>query len=78
MQVAQSGAAILPARTPQALLEKIYDYRARDWDLQTAYRGHTLTAQALRAGRPMLVVPFAHDQFDNAALHFQFDYIVAI
>ncbi len=25
------------------------------------------TAQALRAGRPMLVVPFAHDQPDNAA-----------
>ena len=25
------------------------------------------TAQALRAGRPMLVMPFAHDQFDNAA-----------
>ncbi len=25
------------------------------------------TSQALRAGRPMLVVPFAHDQFDNAA-----------
>ena len=25
------------------------------------------TAQALRAGRPMLVVPFAHDQFDNGA-----------
>lgn len=25
------------------------------------------TAQALRAGRPQLVVPFAHDQFDNAA-----------
>jgi rhamnosyltransferase subunit B len=24
------------------------------------------TAQALRAGRPMLVIPFAHDQFDNA------------
>ena len=24
-------------------------------------------AQALRAGRPMVVVPFAHDQFDNAA-----------
>lgn len=24
------------------------------------------TAQALRAGRPMLVMPFAHDQFDNA------------
>jgi UDP:flavonoid glycosyltransferase YjiC (YdhE family) len=23
------------------------------------------TAQAMRAGRPMLVVPFAHDQFDN-------------
>lgn len=25
------------------------------------------TAQALRSGRPQLVVPFAHDQFDNAA-----------
>jgi UDP:flavonoid glycosyltransferase YjiC (YdhE family) len=25
------------------------------------------TAQALRAGRPTVVVPFAHDQFDNAA-----------
>lgn len=25
------------------------------------------TAQSLRAGRPMLVMPFAHDQFDNAA-----------
>lgn len=25
------------------------------------------TAQALRAGRPMVVVPLAHDQFDNAA-----------
>lgn len=25
------------------------------------------TAQAMRSGRPQLVVPFAHDQFDNAA-----------
>ncbi len=25
------------------------------------------TAQAMRAGRPMVIVPFAHDQFDNAA-----------
>jgi len=25
------------------------------------------TAEALRAGRPMLVVPWSHDQFDNAA-----------
>ncbi len=25
------------------------------------------TAQALRAGRPQVVVPFSHDQFDNAA-----------
>lgn len=25
------------------------------------------TGQALRAGKPMLVVPFAHDQFDNGA-----------
>ena len=29
--------------------------------------GVDTTAQALRAARPMLVVPFAHDQFDNAA-----------
>lgn len=25
------------------------------------------TAQAMRAGKPMVVVPFSHDQFDNAA-----------
>ena len=25
------------------------------------------TAEAMRAGRPQLVVPLAHDQFDNAA-----------
>lgn len=25
------------------------------------------TAQAMRSGRPTLIVPFAHDQFDNAA-----------
>jgi len=25
------------------------------------------TAQAMRSGRPMLVVPFSHDQFDNGA-----------
>jgi UDP:flavonoid glycosyltransferase YjiC (YdhE family) len=24
-------------------------------------------AQAMRAGRPTVIVPFAHDQFDNAA-----------
>jgi UDP:flavonoid glycosyltransferase YjiC (YdhE family) len=29
--------------------------------------GAGTTAQALRSGRPMLVVPFAHDQPDNAA-----------
>jgi len=29
------------------------------------------TAQALRAGRPFAVVPFAHDQFDNAARAFR-------
>jgi UDP:flavonoid glycosyltransferase YjiC (YdhE family) len=29
--------------------------------------GAGTTAEALRAGRPMLVVPFSHDQFDNAA-----------
>jgi UDP:flavonoid glycosyltransferase YjiC (YdhE family) len=25
------------------------------------------TAQGLRSGRPTVIVPFAHDQFDNAA-----------
>jgi rhamnosyltransferase subunit B len=29
--------------------------------------GAGTTAQAMRAGRPMLVVPFAHDQYDHAA-----------
>lgn len=29
--------------------------------------GAGTTAQALRAGRPMIVTPFAHDQFDHAA-----------
>lgn len=34
----------------------------------TAHQGGIgTTAQALRAGRPMLVVPFSHDQPDNAA-----------
>jgi predicted glycosyltransferase len=30
-------------------------------------QGIGTTAQALRAGRPMLIVPFSHDQPDNAA-----------
>jgi len=29
--------------------------------------GAGTTAEALRSGRPMLVMPFSHDQFDNAA-----------
>jgi rhamnosyltransferase subunit B len=29
--------------------------------------GAGTTAEALRSGRPMLVLPFSHDQFDNAA-----------
>src|SRR4029077_97280 len=29
--------------------------------------GGGTTAQSLRAGRPTLIVPFAHDQFDNAS-----------
>lgn len=29
--------------------------------------GAGTTAQVLRAGRPMVIIPFAHDQFDNAA-----------
>lgn len=36
------------------------------------------TGQALRSGRPQLVVPFAHDQFDNAARVARLGYGVAV
>lgn len=35
--------------------------------LTVHHGGIGTTAQAMRAGRPMVIVPFAHDQFDNAA-----------
>lgn len=35
--------------------------------LTVHHGGAGTTAQALRAGRPMIITPFAHDQFDNAA-----------
>lgn len=35
--------------------------------INVIHGGIGTTAQALRAGRPVVVVPFAHDQFDNAA-----------
>jgi UDP:flavonoid glycosyltransferase YjiC (YdhE family) len=77
--VARLGArtVFLTGSHPQGLPEKLPPHML-EWN----YAPHSLlfprasvvvhqggagtTAQALRSGRPMLVVPFAHDQFDNA------------
>lgn len=59
-----------PANLPPAILAWDYLPYARIFpraSLVVHQGGVGTTAQALRAARPMLVVPFAHDQFDNAA-----------
>jgi UDP:flavonoid glycosyltransferase YjiC (YdhE family) len=58
----------LPARMPSSTLAWPYAPHGRVFAHAAALvhqGGIGTTAQALRAGRPMLVVPFAHDQFDN-------------
>jgi rhamnosyltransferase subunit B len=59
-----------PGRTPPEVL--VWPYAPHEQVFPRAsvivhQGGIGTTAQALRSGRPMLVVPFAHDQFDNAA-----------
>jgi len=60
----------LPARLPAGVLNWPYAPHAQVFGRASAIvhqGGIGTTAEALRSGRPMLVIPFAHDQFDNAA-----------
>ena len=59
----------LPEVLPEYALEVAYAPHGRLFSRAAAIvhqGGIGTTAQALRSGRPMLVVPFAFDQFDNA------------
>jgi rhamnosyltransferase subunit B len=59
-----------PANRPDSILAWPYLPYSRVFPRSAAVvhqGGVGTTAQTMRAGRPMLVVPFAHDQFDNAA-----------
>jgi rhamnosyltransferase subunit B len=59
-----------PSRLPPGVMAWDYLPYARIFPAAAAVvhqGGIGTTAQALRAGRPMIVVPFAYDQFDNAA-----------
>jgi UDP:flavonoid glycosyltransferase YjiC (YdhE family) len=60
----------LPARLPPSVLAWPYAPHEQVFRQASAIvhqGGIGTTAQALRSGRPTLVIPFAHDQFDNAA-----------
>ncbi|MDZ4801278.1 MAG: glycosyltransferase [Bryobacteraceae bacterium] len=59
----------LPAKLPAGMLEWPYAPHSALFPraaVNVHHGGVGTTAEALRSGRPMLVVPFAHDQFDNA------------
>lgn len=59
----------LPDRLPPSVLAWPYAPHERIFPRSAAIvhqGGIGTTAQGLRSGRPTLVVPFAHDQFDNA------------
>jgi rhamnosyltransferase subunit B len=59
----------LPARLPPSVLAWPYAPHEQVFPRASAIvhqAGIGTTAQALRSGRPILAVPFAHDQFDNA------------
>jgi rhamnosyltransferase subunit B len=59
----------LPDKLPEGALALPYAPHGALFERASAIvhqGGIGTTAQALRAGRPMLVVPFAHDQYDNA------------
>jgi UDP:flavonoid glycosyltransferase YjiC (YdhE family) len=60
----------LPERLPPGVMPVAYAPHSEVFPRAAAIvhqGGVGTTAQALRSGRPMLIVPFAHDQFDNAA-----------
>ncbi len=59
----------LPEKLPPGMLQAGYAPHSAVFARAAAVvhqGGIGTTAQAMRAGRPMLVVPLAHDQFDNA------------
>lgn len=59
----------LPTELPEKVIAVSYAPHAELFaraSLVVHQGGVGTTAQALRAGHPMLVVPFAHDQYDNA------------
>ena len=59
----------LPERLPPGIMTARYVPHSEIFPRASAivHQGGVGTmAQAMRSGRPMLVVPFAHDQFDNA------------
>lgn len=60
----------LPERLPDSVLVVPYAPHAAVMPrgAATVHQGGIgTTAQAMRAGKPMIVMPFGHDQFDNAA-----------
>jgi UDP:flavonoid glycosyltransferase YjiC (YdhE family) len=60
----------LPDKLPAGVMAVTYAPHSEVFPRAAAivhHGGAGTTAQAMRAGRPMLAVPFAHDQFDNAA-----------
>ena len=64
------GKNAAPANLPDSILAWPYLPYSRVFPRAAAVvhqGGVGTTAQTMRAGRPMLVIPFAHDQFDNAA-----------
>ena len=59
----------LPEKLPDAVITLPYAPHAPLFSQAAAIvhqGGIGTTGQAMRSGRPMLIVPFAHDQFDNA------------
>jgi rhamnosyltransferase subunit B len=59
----------LPERLPRGMIAVPYAPHSQIFPRAASIvhqGGIGTTAQALRSGRPMLVAPFAHDQFDNA------------
>jgi len=67
--VGRDGRAALPDRLPEGVLACAYAPHGELFPQAAAVvhqGGVGTTGQAMRSGRPMLVVPFAHDQPDNA------------
>lgn len=63
------GPQDLPSKLPDTVLALTYapHTAVMPRGAATVHQGGIgTTAQAMRAGKPMLVVPFGHDQFDNA------------